>query len=109
MSVRFNEFTDSVPELQSSEASPSASGMELDAEASSSHGVTVEGQNACCRKDSNGLVDCLCCLEAELSMFLNSLDPEDGLLVQRVLVIVREAKTKGISKDKLFVCLKALH
>jgi hypothetical protein len=79
--------------------------MEHNTEASSSHGVTVEGQNACCRKGSNGLVDCLCCLEEKLSTFLNGLDPEDGLLVQRVLMIVRETKTKGISKDQLFVCL----
>jgi len=101
------DSADSAPELQSSEASPTASGVELNSETDFSHGVTAEYQIACCKKDSDGLVDCLCCLEAELSTFLTGLDPADRALVRRVWTAVREATTKGVSKDQLFVCVQS--
>jgi hypothetical protein len=108
LSVRFHNFDDPAPELQSSEASPSASHMELDAETSSTHGVTVDGQIACCKRESDGLIDCLCCLEVELSTFLIILDPGDADLVQRIMTTVREAAAEGVSKDQLLVRVRSL-
>jgi len=106
LSVRLHNFDDPAPELQSSEASPSASYMELDAEPSSTHGITVEGQIACCNRESDGLVDCLCCLEAELSTFFIGLDPIHADLVQHIMTTVQGAATQGVSKDQLLASVK---
>jgi hypothetical protein len=106
LSVRFHNITDSVPELQGSEASPSPSRMELDAKTGSAHGRSVEGRLACCIKESGGLVDCLCCLGTELSTFLVDLDPADADLVHHIWMTVREAGAKGVSKDQLFVSFR---
>jgi oxalate---CoA ligase len=103
LSVRFHDFVDPTPELQSSEASPSASQMGLDTETSLTHGTIAEGQIGCCRRESNGLVDCLRCLDEVLSTFLQDLDSTDADLIRRILKIVSEAGAKGVSKDQLFV------
>lgn len=103
LTVRFHDIADPTPELQSSEASPSASQMELDTETSLTHETTTEGQIGCCRKESNGLVDCLRCLDDVLSTFLQDLDSIDADLARRILTTVSEATSKGVSKDQLFV------
>jgi oxalate---CoA ligase len=103
LTIRFQGVADPTPQLQSSEVSPSTSDLELEAETSPTHGVTVEGQIASCKNVSDGLVDCLCCLEIELSKFLIGLAPGDTDLVHHILAAVREEATTGISKDQLMV------
>lgn len=103
LSARFHDITDPAPELQSLESSPNACHMDLDAETSSTHGTTVEGQKACCKMESNGLVDCFCCFETELSTLLHSLDAADASYVQHIVTTVRDAGAKGVSKTQLLV------
>lgn len=101
LSVRFHDVSDISHEPQSSEASPIISHIELTGD-SSEHGITVEGGPACCR-ESGGLVDCLGCLESDMSMFLVGLDRADTDIVNHISAVVRNAAAKGVTKDELFV------
>ena len=109
LSVRFCNFSDATPELRSSESSPSTSHAELLGEHTSEHGATVQGGQACCRKESEGLVDCMGCLESDSSMFLIGLDPVDADVVNHISMTARHAGAKGVTKEQLLVCTYSVY
>lgn len=103
MSIRFRNLSHSAPELQSPEGSPGAINMELENECGLEHGLDHEGKTACCRKESDGLIDCQGCLESETSSFLAGLTQQENDLVQSILNAVHQAGAKGIEKENLLV------
>jgi hypothetical protein len=70
------------------------------------HGITVDGNAACCRRMVFfGLVDCAACLKEAWSGFIEYLNPEERDNAQRVIDTVHRAGTAGIRKSKLVVRL----
>ena len=97
----------SSPVHRSSRVSPpAASVMELD-ESSFDHGKSVDGGVACCRRESDGLVDCQACIEEEHSNFTINLNKEDRELALHMLTIIREAGSNGIARNDLRVSFRS--
>lgn len=67
----------------------------------SEHGRSIDDSSACCRREVDGLVDCLACMDEESSIFMSSLDQEDTLFAQNILAMLRQAGSKGITKKDL--------
>ena len=68
------------------------------------HGLTVDGNAACCRRMAIlGLVDCATCLNEAWSIFIEPLSPEERDDAQWVIDTVRQAGATGIRKSKLIV------
>ena len=101
LSIRFQNL--SRPELQSPEGSPGTINLGPENEQDLEHGLNHEGKPACCRKESDGIIDCQGCLEVEKSSFLAGLTQQDNVLVHFILNAVHQAGTKGIKKDNLLV------
>lgn len=70
------------------------------------HGVTVEGNPACCRRlVLLGLVDCAACLNEAWSVFTQHLSPEEKDDAQWVIDTVHQAGAAGVRKSQLMVRL----
>ena len=70
------------------------------------HGLTVDGNAACCRRAVFlGLVDCAACLNEAWSGFIEHLSPEERGYAQWVIDTVRQAGAAGVRKSKLMVRL----
>jgi oxalate---CoA ligase len=92
-----------VPQPSTSGSSPDLPCLELDSESPLDHGKTVNGDHACCKAVSPGLVDCIACLEDESSSFVANLTEDDKELTLHILATVRLAGSNGVTKDQLLV------
>lgn len=101
--VRFRDIPSPTPQLPSVEVSPTPANIELDGEPGFGHGNTADGGLACCRRVSEGLVDCVACLDDESADFLTSLTQKEKELALPILTGTRQAGWKGLTKDQLAV------
>ncbi len=66
------------------------------------HGKTISGEQACCRKSTSGLVDCVACLTSESSKLIEGcLDEPKSRLLSRVLEVLAQAGSDGVTKTQL--------
>ncbi|KZV74696.1 hypothetical protein PENSPDRAFT_741986 [Peniophora sp. CONT] len=81
----------------------------MDTDGSVSHGQTADGEPACCRATSNGVVDCEQCLRIELAEVMAPLSEEQRAQCNNVLEVLDEAGAGGLSKaevvEKLYLPL----
>jgi hypothetical protein len=54
-------------------------------------------------RESKGLIDCMVCLDAQFSMFVDTVPEEERELAWVLLKNVSKAEYKGIAKDQLLV------
>lgn len=67
------------------------------------HGKTNEGAVACCRKYSDGQVNCDSCLDTALKAWVVRSDPKEQVS-RRVLAVLDEAGPAGMHISTLIVC-----
>jgi hypothetical protein len=101
--VRYHQASDSTVQLSNGRSSPDIPGEEFEDEPLIGHGETANGDPACCRLSSLGLVDCATCLKNEMSSFITGLADRDRALANRILAIVGQAGSTGITKRQLVV------
>jgi oxalate---CoA ligase len=77
--------------------------MEMEIDAEEEHGKTVDGLIACCKRNSDGLVDCLSCLEEESTVFADSLRTEEQPVALQILEIFRGRGSEGMTRSDLNV------
>ena len=101
--IIFDDFPTPLPttfSISPDNSTSPATGIEGD------HGLTVDGNAACCRKRVFlGLVDCAACLTEAWSSFIEHLSPEERDDAQWVIDTVRQAGAAGVRKSKLMVRL----
>ena len=68
------------------------------------HGVTADGESACCEQIAHGAVDCNFCITNAVSDFLASLGEGEKASAATILSVVRTSGTAGITRDQLSVC-----
>jgi len=78
--------------------SPSAEGGE------EGHGITAEGTIACCRKTSDGQVNCDSCLSPAFHAWTLQSDTKEQDISRRVLDMLEEAGPAGLDISTLMVC-----
>ncbi|KAI0274891.1 hypothetical protein BC834DRAFT_850125 [Gloeopeniophorella convolvens] len=66
-----------------------------------SHGKTVDGDVACCRKYSDGLVNCEACLDSALSSWLAQSSNQERIVFQRIMGCLKVAGCAGLSASAL--------
>jgi oxalate---CoA ligase len=71
------------------------------------HGKTIEGAVACCRKYSDGQVNCDLCLNTALKAWVVQSGPKEQEVSRRVLAVLDEAGPAGLHISTLIV--SALH
>ena len=71
------------------------------------HGKTIEGAVACCRKFSDGQVNCDLCLNTALNAWVVQSGPNEQEMSRRVLAVLDEAGPAGLHIGTLIV--SALH
>ena len=76
---------------------------ELETCTTSRHGITHAGEVASCRGQSEGLVDCIACLEEAESAFLSTVPSQHKDTAKKILEIVFQASAKGVTRDQLLV------
>jgi hypothetical protein len=69
------------------------------------HGTTLGGAVACCRKYSDGQVNCDVCLETALKAWVVQSDPKEQDVSRRVLAVLDEAGPAGLHIGTLIVSL----
>jgi hypothetical protein len=67
------------------------------------HGKTIEGAVACCRKYSDGQVNCDPCLNTALKAWVVQSDPREQEMSRRVLAVLDEAGPAGLHISTLLV------
>ncbi len=67
------------------------------------HGKTINGTSACCRKYSDGQVDCDSCLNTALKASFVQSDPKEQEVSRHVLAVVDKAGPAGINITTLIV------
>ena len=67
------------------------------------HGKTTEGAAACCRKYSDGQVNCDLCLNAALKVWVVQSGPKEQEVSRRVLAVLDEAGPAGLHIGTLIV------
>jgi hypothetical protein len=67
------------------------------------HGKTIEGAAACCRKYSDGQVNCDLCLNTALAAWVVQSGPKEQEVSRRVLAAFDEAGTAGLHISTLIV------
>ncbi len=72
-------------------------------ESNTGHGKTLEGTVACCRKFSDGLVNCNSCLNLALSEWFAKSDAKERQVCRRVLNILETAGPAGLDVNALVV------
>lgn len=101
---------DAGPDLQGSEGSPDPPPFGPEPCIDGAHGLTVDGQPACCKEVSIGIVDCVGCLDGELAAFLSGLDPQSKGIVEQIMPMLFQAASKGLTRYELQVRpLQTLH
>jgi len=76
--------------------------VDLSADLNPTHGLSVDGGIASCRRLTNtGLADCMVCLEDEWVSFNDSITPEERELAMHVLTVVRQGAEHGVTKSHL--------
>ncbi|KAI0651544.1 hypothetical protein C8Q79DRAFT_933943 [Trametes meyenii] len=102
------------PEPEPPELPAESSGTVEDAQmqvaitAAAEHGSRVDGEPAFCRRRSEGLVDCRACLDEAETLFLQELDQEERTVAEKVLAVLRNAGSAGLSKQQVVARLEAL-
>lgn len=77
---------------------------EMTTDSASTHGKTIQGDLACCRKVSvKGLVDCIGCLAARTAEVLRGMSEEEARVARAVLGCVEESGGKGVAGHVLLV------
>jgi hypothetical protein len=71
------------------------------------HGKTIEGAVACCRKYSDGLVNCDLCLNTALKAWVVQSRPKEQEVSRRILAVLDEAGPPGLHISTLIA--SALH
>ncbi|RPD63262.1 hypothetical protein L227DRAFT_544094 [Lentinus tigrinus ALCF2SS1-6] len=98
----------SVPE-PSIEPSGMSGGTEMDVDESQvpghEHSQTADGEVAFCRRTSEGIVDCHACLEWAKSSLLRDLSDDESSAVEKLLPVLDEAGSKGLTKRQLLAKL----
>lgn len=67
------------------------------------HGKTVEGNTACCKLSSDGVVDCDQCLQVELRSVTSSLTEPKKDIAAIIMEVLHEAGETGVPKRHLLV------
>lgn len=104
LNVRFLDPMDAGRELQGSEGSLDPAPSRPEDYIDGAHGLTVDGQPACCKEESIGIVDCVGCLEGELAMFFSGLDLLGKGIVEQIVPTLLQAASKGLTRHELQVC-----
>ena len=104
VSVKFAAETPSASDHPSPSTQPTSldqrpTAMEIDD--GLPHGMTAEGDPACCRAVCDGAVDCDECLRAELAELAASLTDAQRTHCHDVLDVLDEAGSEGLSKAKI--------
>lgn len=87
------------------ESSPIIPSLELVNDLPSGHGISLDGDVACCKVLSGARVsDCVVCLETVWASFNDSLDEQERAVASQVLTIVRQSEERGVTKRYLQVC-----
>ena len=82
------------------------------------HGHTADGEVAFCRRTSDGIVDCHACLASAKSSLLQESNDEERSAFEKLLPVLDEAGSKGLTKRQLLVstqppfrciCHRAVH
>lgn len=67
------------------------------------HGKTIQGTVACCRKYSEGVVNCELCLNTALRVWADHSDTNDREVARRVLDMLDVSGINGLDVDTLLV------
>ncbi|KAJ7693612.1 hypothetical protein B0H17DRAFT_1059213 [Mycena rosella] len=98
--VRFHDV--SIP--QTPNLGPPVALPAMEIETVSSHGATVDGSPACCKRlNEDSLIDCAACLEQEWGALNGSVGSTAAGNLQLILDTVTKSGAKGISKKELLV------
>jgi len=101
--VRFHDVSSTIPQPPSRGSSLGLVYEGLNSEPQLEHGKTANGDHACCRAVTSGLVDCTACLEDESSRLVAGLAVNEKESVLRILATVQLTGSNGITKDQLLV------
>ncbi|KAI5123716.1 hypothetical protein M0805_000310 [Coniferiporia weirii] len=71
----------------------------------SDHGLSINGDKACCHKLVEGVIDCLKCIE-DATAQLSSWSDEDKLIAHSIMEHVENRTTLGIEVDELKAALR---
>ncbi|KAI0067924.1 hypothetical protein BV25DRAFT_1819394 [Artomyces pyxidatus] len=91
----------SVPtdEQQSPRATSPTSASER--EDAGEHGFTVSDKPGCCKRLSDGIVDCQACLDAEKLVVISRLDNREQEICRQLMKVLQDAGEKGVPKEEL--------
>ncbi|KAI8995421.1 hypothetical protein BD414DRAFT_410090 [Trametes punicea] len=109
--VRYADLTGPLPEPPEPElpvegSEPAVTGMHIGPPSHGEHGKKADGERAFCRRATEGLVDCPACIDEAQSMLLGVLDQEERSVAERILTILREAGSVGLTKQQLLTHLE---
>lgn len=67
------------------------------------HGKTAEGNTACCKLSSDGIVDCDQCMRAELHSVTSSLTDHEKDIASSIMEVLHGAGAAGVPKRQFLV------
>ncbi|OSD05907.1 hypothetical protein PYCCODRAFT_1383895 [Trametes coccinea BRFM310] len=94
------------PELPTA-ASDTPEELSIDPSLRMEHGKKTDGEPAFCRRTSEGLIDCPACLQEAESSYLQELSQDERIAAEKVLALLRDAGSSGLSKQQLQADLEA--
>ncbi|TBU34929.1 hypothetical protein BD311DRAFT_828299 [Dichomitus squalens] len=96
-----------------SEPSAEPSGIEVEAEMDMDdehslreHGTLADGEQAFCRRTSEGLIDCQACLEQARKSLFRGLNTDEQATVDKIIAALDEAGPTGLTKQELLAKLE---
>jgi oxalate---CoA ligase len=68
------------------------------------HGVRADGKSASCGMETDGVIDCHACVQADTDKFLGTLTEEERLSLEKLTGLVEARGLAGLAERDIPVC-----